>query len=222
MPPEVQRLYAAAGAEIERAADRCARGDAGEGQGRATDPEHVVDGDLADVAARGVGSVVADDVPVGVALAVRPDVDQRPQRRAAPDQAEGEQVVQREVPGDVGPLHLLAEDEQPHELRVRTMPVLQGAAGGHALVATQRGVRGRAQHGEEAVGGEARVEERLAQPEGRRTVRAGEVDHAPIMAHPGRRRGPGGVLRARVDCVRWCQEPCGAWSPSPSPAWCSA
>ena len=74
---QVQRLDAAAGAEVERAADRLAQGQLGQRGRGGADAEHVVGGDPDQLAVE-TRRQVADDPPVVVVVGVRAAVEERP------------------------------------------------------------------------------------------------------------------------------------------------
>ena len=139
--------------------------------------------------------MVADDVPVGVALAVRPHVDDGAHLAPDLDEPQCDEVVERQLAAYRLDGDLLAEHEQPGQQRVGAVLRLERAARRHGLVAGQCRVRRGAEQREQPVGGEAGIEEGAPDALGRVAVDlGGVVGHGPIIAQRGGDdAGPGGM-----------------------------
>jgi hypothetical protein len=179
----VQRLDAAARAEVEDAARRPPYGQPRQRRGRAAGAEDHV-GVAGGVGEGGAG--VGDDPPVEAALPrVRPHLDAGAHLTGlGPHPAVGERRL-----GQRGPRaafrHGPPQQEQPHQggQRPVALPALlpRGAKRGRGLAPRERGVRGRAEHLQEPVGGEVGLAQRLAQPR-----RAGAGDREVPQARKAR------------------------------------
>ena len=140
---EVQRLHAAAGAEVEAVVDGSAQGELGQGGRGGADPEHVVGADLLRQSVQ-PGCEVADHPEGAVVGGVGPHVQpgghladgavQDPLRDQPVDQ-----VGQRGLGRVRG--HRRLEEEQPGQRRERAVVGSGTAQRGRGLVAQQRRVR---------------------------------------------------------------------------------
>ena len=167
VPGQVQRLDAAAGAEVQRPADRLADGEPGQRGGRGADAEDVVGADPVGGAVQARGQV-ADHPEVGVVLGVRAAVEAGGHLAdAALEQALGaervDQVGERRLGG--GQRDRVLEQEQPGQRLDRRSPAGTAQAG-HGLVAREGGVRLGTQRGRHPVVRVVRGLERVAQPAG--------------------------------------------------------
>jgi hypothetical protein len=175
MGREVQGLDAGAGSQVERPLDLGAHRQLGERGRGAADAEDVVASDHAGAAAAPckAGAQVGDDVPVVHAVAVRPDVDDRPGLDAvAHDQAEGLRVVARQCGARRGGLDRLLEDEQPGQ-RLQGRVTDRRAQARDDLAPGQRRGRGSAQQLGHPVDGVADLEQGRPQPRAGRRVDGG-------------------------------------------------
>lgn len=214
----VQRLDAGAGAEVQGGGHRGADGEPGERGGRAPYPE---DHSLV-AAARAAGAAdraaeVGDDEPVlALRAAVRTHVNRGAHLVARPGEpAVLQGLVARQCRSGALVRDGLLEQEQPYE-RVERGAAAGGPQGGHGLAAGQRGVGGRAEQVEQAVGGEVGREQGVAEPGGAvghgqaggrtggntgRThpaiVAAGTDKHPRPGTHMGPGRAKGGRARRR-------------------------
>ena len=203
----MQRLNAAAGAEVERPAHRFADGQLCErGRGRA-DPEHVVGADPVGAPVE-TGGQVADDPEIAVPGGVRADVEERAHLAdgVLEDALRGQLVQQPgQRPLGIGDRHRRLEQEQPDQR-------LDGAAPGrtpqpgHRLVAGQRVVGLRAEHLGHPVVGEPGAGQRVAEAGGE----VGRRHASTLGATASRGAGAGRWLNA-CPCA---SSPC-SWSPPP-------
>ena len=164
---QVERLDAAAGAEVERAPDRPAHGELGEGGRGRADPEHVVGLDPGRGAVQ-PGGEVAEHPEVAVVVGVRAAVDQRDHLVAARvQQPVGQQRVEEAGQGGVGRRagYDGLEQEQPDQ-RLQGGAARRTTPGRRGLVAGERVVRLAAEQLGHGVDGVVGVGERVAQLRG--------------------------------------------------------
>ena len=173
---QVERLHAAAGAEVERAGHRVPRGEQGEGGRRGRDSQDVVgvDPDRLPVEA---WREVADDPPGVLVIGVGAAVEDGAHLSSGGDEHAGvrQRVDQRRERGlgfrarDAG-----LEEEQPDQRRERR-PVRRTPQRGGGLMAVEGGARGLAEQVADGVDAVAGRSERVAQ--GKRERGVGDAAH---------------------------------------------
>ncbi len=182
----VQRLDAGARTEVEGGGDRRTDCDGGEGGGGPADAEDdalLAGADAARPADR--AAEVGDDEPV---LTVRPAVRPYVDGGAGPAVLDAHPAVldallQRQRGAGLLLGDGALKEEQPDQ-RVERRRAPGGAQGGDCLAAGERGVGSRAEPVEEAVGGEVRGEQRLAEGDGVVGCGKAGLTHPTIVAGP--------------------------------------
>jgi hypothetical protein len=182
VPRRVQRLHAAAGADVEGPRHVAAHGHLGERRRRAADPEHVlrVEGSVPAVQP---GPQVGHHPPGrAVRFRVRPDVEDGTQLARGPlHQAGGEQEVGRQG-GRLPDVERVLQQEEPHQ-GVERFAAGRTPSRGNRLVPLQRCGGLRPEPVGDPLDGVARREERLPQ------------------LRPGRRRLRPSPRRRRCSCA---------------------